>query len=238
LKSENLLKLEKTILELAPEKKVALAFSKGVDSSILLEVLRRLDMDVFTFTFDTNIALEIPQVALNTRQRCYFCKTLMLSTFKKIAFSKGYNVFFDGTNADDLLEFRPGLKAIKEQGILSPIAKAGLSKTELREIGKELGLDCAAEPSSPCYLTRFPYDTLVNIEMIKVVEEAEKFLKENGFKHNRVRIHKEIARIEVLDLKSFLDKALIEDLLHILSPIGVKYITLDMLGLRSGSMDL
>ncbi len=263
-KSEYLQRLENAILEIAPDKKLALAFSAGVDSTILLHVMKDIGCDVFAVTFNTNLTqrmisianakayaeklgvkhvtldldvLDIPEVCNNDKMRCYYCKSRMFSALRDVAGQNGYTVLCDGTNADDLKEYRPGLKAKDECGVHSPIALAGLSKENLRAIGRELSLKTADEPSSPCLLTRFPYGTAVSSEMLEIAESGEEFLHEAGFPACRLRICGDTARVEI-PCDRFSDY---ENLKHVIEPklkeFGFKNITLDLRGLRSGSMD-
>lgn len=240
MKSNDLIKLEETIKNIAKDGKMCLAYSGGVDSSILLAVARRAGIDVLPLTFDITKAREIPQVRNNAKDRCYHCKKLMMTTFRKEAAEKGYEVLCDGTNADDRKQYRPGLKALEEEGVRSPIAEAGLTKEQLRAIGRELGLPVADKPSSPCLLTRFPYDTYVSEDMITAVGKAEDIVKEAGFPACRVRVFKDTSKIEVplaqiSDMEKEFD--LKNKVLEILKTIGVSEVIVDEKGLRSGTMD-
>ncbi|MCQ2461182.1 MAG: hypothetical protein MJ115_03450 [Clostridia bacterium] len=232
-------KLTSKLNEIAEDGKLALAFSGGVDSSILLEVAKLAGIDVLTLTFDLNESRKIPEVRNNDKERCYYCKSLMMKSLKAEAQRAGYDVLCDGTNADDLGEYRPGLRALSEQGVRSPIAEAGITKAELRAIGRELNLPVASEPSSPCMLTRFPYDTFVSDEMISAVTKAEQMVKDAGFKACRVRVYGAESRIEVpFEEITLAEKEnLTERLCEALNPIGVEYIQVDPKGLRSGTMD-
>ncbi len=263
-KSEYLQRLEDAILNIAPDKKLALAFSAGVDSTILLHVMKNMGCDVLAVTFNTNLTrrmisisnaaecakdlgvkqitldidvMSVPEVHGNSKMRCYHCKSRMFSALADVAQQNGYTVLCDGTNADDLKEYRPGLKAKEECGVHSPIALAGLTKDELRAIGRELSLDIASKPSSPCLLTRFPYDSNVAEEMLETVESGEEILHAAGFEACRLRTHGDTARIEIPcdRFAEFTDKR--ELLIPKLKELGFKYITLDLQGLRSGSMD-
>ncbi len=264
-KSEYLQRLEDAILKIAPEKKLALAFSAGVDSTILLHIMKNMGCDVLAVTFNTNLTrrmisisnaaeyarglgvkhvildidvMSVPEVYQNSKMRCYHCKSRMFAALSDVAKQNGYTVLCDGTNADDLQEYRPGLRAKEEAGVHSPIALAGLTKDELREIGRELSLDIASKPSSPCLLTRFPYDANVEEEMLETVESGEEILHDAGFEACRLRVHGDTARIEIPcdRFAEFMDKR------ELLTPkfrqLGFKYITLDLQGLRSGSMDI
>ncbi len=240
MKSSNLIRLESTIKDIAKDGKMALAYSGGVDSSILLAVARGAGIDVLPLTFDISKAREIPQVRNNAKDRCYHCKKLMMSTFRKEAGEKGYEVLCDGTNTDDRKQYRPGLKALEEEGVRSPIAEAGLTKEQLREIGRELGLPVADKPSSPCLLTRFPYYTYVSEDMITAVGKAEDIVKEAGFPACRVRVFKDTSKIEVpLDVVLLIkgESDLLNKVLDVLKPIGVSEVIVDEKGLRSGTMD-
>ncbi len=234
-KSSQLLKA--TLREIAPDGKLAIAFSGGVDSTILYEVARKAGFDILLLTFDLKKALEIPEVCNNDKQRCYYCKSLMMKTLKKEALAKGYSVLIDGTNADDLTEYRPGLKALSENGVLSPIAMSGITKKELRRIGREMHLPIAYKASSPCGLTRFPYGTHVTPEMLDAVEVAEQYLKELGYEFCRVRVYGKEAKVEV-EL-GLIDHPPIDTdhILEIMKSIGVKSVTIDPKGFRSGTMD-
>ena len=162
----------------------------------------------------------------------------MFEKFIAAANQNNCKYLIDGTNFDDLKEYRPGKKALLELGIISPFAKFQITKKEIREYAKELGLPFYNKPSTPCLATRFPYGTTLTAENLKVVEEAETILKNTGFNECRVRIHGDIARIEIpteqfqifLDNKSAITKSL--------KSLGIRYITLDIEGLRRGSMDM
>ncbi len=238
--SDNLTKLIATLTSVAQDGKLAIAYSDGVDSTILKEVALLAGLDVLPLTFDLDKSMEIPEVKNNDRERCYYCKSLMMKSLKEEAMSRGYNVLCDGTNADDLSEYRPGLRALKENGVISPIALSGITKAELRSIGRELALDAADKPSSPCLLTRFPYDTPVSKEMLSAVAAAEDMVKSAGTDNCRVRIFGNLSLIELPKeiLRDFcFSDSLKDDLLSILSPIGVNNIEIDPKGLRSGTMD-
>ena len=268
MESKNVVKLKNVLLDIAPEKKFALAFSAGVDSTILLNVAVSMGFDVLAVTFNTNltkrmisienaksvaeelgvkhVTLDIDvmsdeNISLNSKSRCYYCKRKMFSALFDLAKENGYKVICDGTNADDLLEFRPGLKARDELGVVSPIAMAGLKKSELREIGRELGLSVAGKPSSPCLLTRFPYNTKVTNEMLETCERGEQLIKSNGFEACRLRIHGNIARIELPTdrISEFVNGSEEQNtLIAEIKGLGFDYVTVDAIGLRSGSMDI
>ena len=238
------------------EQGICLAFSGGVDSTLLLYLCKDLDIVACTFksVFQTeeeikltkeictkyNVKQEIVEyyplensiIQLNPKDRCYHCKKLM---FKKLCAITGRNII-DGTNFDDLSTFRPGLRALKELGIISPLAEFKISKEEIREYAKELGISVYNKPSTPCLATRFPYNTLLIEDKLKIVEEGENFLKSQGFAEVRLRLHDDIARIELP--KSDFDKIVNnEKIIPKFKELGIRYITLDLEGLRRGSMD-
>lgn len=241
---------------------LCLAFSGGIDSLLLLYLCKDLNIiaatiksefqtaDEINFTKDICNNWNIKQIILNTailqnplvmnnpKDRCYHCKKNMFEKFIDAANQNNCKYLIDGTNFDDLKEYRPGKKALLELGIISPFAKFQITKKEIREYAKELGLPFYNKPSTPCLATRFPYGTTLTAENLKVVEEAETILKNTGFNECRVRIHGDIARIEIpteqfqifLDNKSTITKSL--------KSLGIRYITLDIEGLRRGSMDM
>ena len=149
----------------------------------------------------------------------------------------GVKIILDGTNEDDLHMFRPGLKALKELEIKSPLAESDFSKTDVRKLAEEYGLSVSKKPSTPCLATRFPYGSRLSYEEMKKVEKGEDFLKNLGLYNVRLRIHNDIARIEVD--KEDIVKIVVykEAIISYLKELGYRYITLDLEGFRSGSMD-
>ncbi len=279
---------------------ICLAFSGGVDSSLLLYLCKDINITAVTFktVFQTDeeinntiefakkysikhvilelYPLENEQIKNNPKDRCYHCKYALFSKLKDFCSANGIKYIIDGTNSDDLNTYRPGLKALKELDIYSPFAKFGITKSEIRDCAKELGLDFFNNPSAPCIATRFPYNTELEFNKIETVKQAEKILKENGFLSCRVRCHGDIARIEIPKEnfeqiikncpRKFRDKELERnfgaaplkgeqlygcdeqaeccdtglncEIISKFKKIGFKYVTLDMEGLRSGSMDI
>lgn len=247
---------------------VAVAFSGGVDSALLLfmtcQAARKNGTNVYAIMADTmlhpmkekqkaeKLAREIGayfEVVLvdelmeagileNPMDRCYRCKKCLFEKIMDRAKNMGIFRVIEGTNEDDLHVYRPGIKALKEFGILSPLADAGFTKEEVRETAKQCGISVANKPSTPCMATRFPYGTKLTKKDLKAVEEAEEALKAMGFYNVRVRVHGEIARIEVdlSDLEKVLEKK--EEIVEILQSFGYLYVTLDLEGFRSGSMDI
>ena len=151
--------------------------------------------------------------------------------------SQGISVIMEGTNEDDLHVYRPGLRAIKELGVLSPLAEAGFTKAEVRKLAEELGVSVASRPSTPCLATRLPYGTEIKTEELERIALGEEYLKDCGFSVVRIRLHGEICRIEIpkADFGKFMEKS--QEITEALQKMGFQYITLDVQGFRSGSMD-
>jgi len=156
---------------------------------------------------------------------------------KQYAEEQGFTHVMDGTNHDDLSQYRPGLKAIEELGVLSPFKELAVTKAEIREIAKELGLDIHGKPASPCLATRFPYDTRLSAELLETAADGEGVLKSYGFLDCRLRIHNDIARIEILKNRFEEFLAASDEIAAKIKALGFYYVTLDIEGLRSGSMD-
>lgn len=180
----------------------------------------------------------------NPVNRCYLCKKTMFSKIKASILSEAplseRTLFLDGTNADDLKEYRPGLKALAELGIVSPLAVAGLTKPEVRQMAGEYGLASAQKPSAACLITRLPYGQKVDYGMLQRIDDGEKYIRSLGFRNVRLRCHGNIARLEV-DGEALLELARPENreaVIRYLKGLGFGYITLDLEGFRSGSMDV
>ncbi len=174
----------------------------------------------------------------NPVDRCYRCKRYMFSRLKEWGSEHGINTVIEGTNADDLKVYRPGIKAIRELSVISPLAEAEMSKEEVRTFAREMGISVSDKPSTPCMATRFPYGTHLTTEGMRNVSKAEEYMSSMGFYNVRVRVHGELARIEV-DLES-LGKLLEyrSQVIALMKGLGYQYITLDLQGFRSGSMDI
>jgi pyridinium-3,5-biscarboxylic acid mononucleotide sulfurtransferase len=176
------------------------------------------------------------EYARNSSDRCYWCKTELLQVLGPIAARRGAIVLM-GTNADDLDDYRPGIKAATEHGARAPMAEAGLTKAEIRELSAALGLPTADKPASPCLASRFAYGVRVTPEGLRRVERAEEIVRSFGFTELRVRDHGDLARIEVpaeqvqrvAELRDALEGALRE--------LGFRFVTLDLTGFRSGSLN-
>ena len=173
----------------------------------------------------------------NTRTLAFQVSEDLFGRLKAFADERGIPCLMDGTNEDDLHVYRPGLQAVRELGIISPLADAGFTKKEVRQLAAELGVSVADRPSTPCLATRLPYGAEIKAEVLEQIEKGEEFLKKEGFFQVRLRLHGEIARIEIpqKDFSEFLDKR--ERIAEQLKKLGFSYITLDIQGFRSGSMD-
>jgi uncharacterized protein len=255
------LKLDTILKDL---RSVVIAFSGGVDSSFLLyraHSLRNLKILAVTirtpyipaheineaigFAADHGINHQVIDVAFpeiirhNPVERCYLCKKTLFSKIAEYARIKGFKHILDGTNADDKNEFRPGLRALNEMDIVSPLAEAGLTKKEIRMLAQKADLELWDKPAMACLLTRIPYDTEVSEGILRMIEAAEDLLLEKGYPGTRVRVHGEIARIECMP--GFIEKIINdperEHLVRNLKKIGFRFISLDLEGYRTGSMN-
>lgn len=243
---------------------LAVAFSGGVDSTYLLHEAvkagkekvtalimktpsvpeRELD-EAVTFCKSRGISFFVlpadPFSAAgfreNGRDRCYICKHFLFSALFEKAKKEGIPFVADGTNADDRKEFRPGLRALKELDIRSPLAEAGLTKKEIRELSEKEGLPTWNKPSFSCLATRFPYGEELTVEKLRRTEAAENLLAELGFTQRRVRVHGNLARIEVLPAEIPLLLERRDMISSRLEELGFLYTTVDLKGFRSGSMD-
>lgn len=174
----------------------------------------------------------------NPVDRCYRCKKYLFRNLIEEGEKLGVSVMMEGTNEDDLHVYRPGLRAIRELGIHSPLAEAGMTKAEVRRLAGELGVSVSNKPSMPCLATRFPYGTRISYEAMRKVDEGEAFIRSLGFYNVRLRIHNDVARIEVdvNEMPHLLEHC--EQIVAKLKNLGYDYITVDLEGFRSGSMDL
>lgn len=183
--------------------------------------------------------IDNPSYAQNPSNRCYFCKTTLYTRLREIAGERGFQSVFNGTNLDDLSDYRPGLKAADEFGVTSPLADAQLTKAEIRELSRQVGLPTFDKPAGPCLASRIQYGELITIEKLRSVERAEKFLHELGIRECRVRHHDKIARIEVLpaDFAKVTDYVTAHRIDEFFRTLGYAFVTLDLRGFRSGSMN-
>ena len=242
----------KALLDEYTKGNACLAFSGGIDSSLILKLAQeaadRNGTKLYAVSFDTvlhpkadrEIASRVAREnhSIHPKNRCYLCKKSLFSGLLDFARAHDAAVVMEGTNQDDLKQYRPGIQAVKELGVKSPLMEAGFTKAEIRAYAKELGISVAERPSSPCLATRLPYGTEIDMALLKRIGEGEEALRNLGLKNVRIRVHGEIARLEV-DSTSF--PAILEqkeEVLSILKKVGVPYLTLDLEGFRSGSMDI
>lgn len=181
--------------------------------------------------------IENPSYAANAMDRCFHCKDTAYGTFTALAAREGFSVIVDGTNADDSGDFRPGRRAAREHGVRSPLAEAGMGKQEIREWARELGLAVWDKPAAACLSSRVPYGSPVTVEKLTRIDKAESALKAMGFRQCRVRDHGTVARIEIepARLLELLDRR--ESVTQALKHAGFSYVSLDLEGFRSGSMN-
>lgn len=254
------------IIENLLEDRVILAFSGGVDSALILKIassnkdLRKNIKAVFFKSLSTTdeelenakslakdfgvdfIVKEVdiltdPNIKTNAKDRCYHCKKMLFSKAIDLKDKFEFAYVVDGTNTDDYKVYRPGLVALRDLGVISPLKEAGFDKKDVRSLAGELGISVAKKPSAPCLLTRFAYGDTIDYEKLRRVDQGEKFLKTFAFKNLRLRDHKGLARIEILpeDFKIIIDNK--NKIIKTLKDLGFSYITLDLEGFRSGSMD-
>ena len=245
---------------------VVVAYSGGVDSSVLLAVAheqlgaRALGVIGVSDSYaarELELALDQaarigarvetvrtgeladPDFAANATDRCYHCKTELYVRLAAIARREGGRVVVDGTIADDLADWRPGRRAAAERDVRSPLAELGFSKVDVREVASLLGLESAGKPASPCLASRIPYGTPITGENLSQVERAEGLLRGLGFAELRVRHHAQIARVEVPlgELPRLTEPGLRAAVVSGLKSLGFRWIALDLEGLRSGNMN-
>ena len=183
--------------------------------------------------------LSIPEFIDNPPDRCYYCKRSLFSKLIDIMKKEGLHYVADGSNLDDGKDFRPGSRASEELGIRSPLREAGLTKDDIRSLSKSLGLPTWDKPSMACLASRFPYWQKITPQALEMVSKAEEYLHSLGLKQLRVRHHDSLARIEVPleDTRKICDEELSRKIVDRLKDIGYIYVTLDLQGYRSGSMN-
>ncbi|HEY9696538.1 MAG TPA: ATP-dependent sacrificial sulfur transferase LarE [Trichocoleus sp.] len=183
--------------------------------------------------------IDNPDYTANPVNRCYFCKSELHDTLKPLALERGYPYVVDGVNADDLSDYRPGIQAAKERGARSPLAELGISKFEVREIAKFLGLPWWDKPAQPCLSSRFPYGEEITIAKLQRVGQAERYLRQLGLKTLRVRSVGDTARIELpaAQIPNFVQSTDLVSLVAAFQSYGFCYVTLDLEGFRSGKLN-
>lgn len=261
--STKLESLESILLDMGS---VLVAYSGGADSTFLLKVALNVLGDkvlAVTGTSETytpreledakqnaellgakqviigTCELEDENFAANPPERCFFCKSELFSKLVALAKQHDLNYVADGSNYEDLNDFRPGMKAAAKFGVRSPLKEAKLMKEDIRQLSREMNLPTWDKPPQPCLSTRFPYGTTITKEKLTTVELAEQFLAELGLKQFRVRVHDDIARIEVPreDMPLFIDDDVSKRIVDRFKTLGYTYITLDIQGYRMGSMN-
>ncbi len=258
-------KFNSLLSSLRSAESAVLAYSGGVDSSFLLKAMtvsgmRFLAVTAFSETMsekDFNQAVSfaketgVEHLVINTNElssesfvsnppeRCFYCKEELFRKLREIAEDGNCRHLFDGTNTDDLSDYRPGLKAAALYRVRSPLAENGFSKKDIRRMSKELGLPAWNRPSSPCLSSRFPYGSRITISGLRQVEKAEEYLRGFGFEELRVRIHGDIARIEVRekDMNILLEPENRRSITEALKALGFSFVSLDLEGYISGSMN-
>ena len=246
--------------------KIAVAFSGGVDSTFLLYVSRlELEDGVLALTLNTpltpagemtealslvgemgvrhlTVSSGIPggeAFIANPPDRCYICKKELFTLLKEKARQEGFFHLADGTNADDIQDYRPGIRALEELGVRSPLKEAGLTKAMIRQLSFDLGLRGGERPASPCLATRIPFGRKIDLNELAMVARAEKLLRDLGFSECRVRHHGDVARIETTqEMQEKLFRPQVrEEILNRFREIGFPYITVDLQGYRRGSLN-
>jgi len=225
--------------ELGKNAVCVLGLSPSVSSFQKEEAISIANSLAFNFETITTDEVENEHYSSNPTNRCYFCKSELYEKLSMIARQRQIEFVLDGTKADDLVDVRPGRIAAQEKLVRSPLADAGLIKDEIRELSRRAGLSGWEKPASPCLASRIAYGVPVTIERLSKVEAAEDALRKMGFREFRVRVHGDLARIEVSpgELNKALNKEFADSAVERLSAIGFKYVTLDLKGFRSGSMN-
>ena len=243
---------------------VVVAFSGGVDSSLVAFVagkelgdkalavtsgsasLKRSDLDLtqhlakeWGMQHEVILTKEIenPEYRANPVNRCYYCKTALYELLADLATDKGYSHVLNGTNCDDLGDFRPGLQAATEHAVRSPLVDAGFNKKDIRALSGHLGLENAQKPQAACLSSRVPYGTKISLNLLSQVEQAEAVLAELGFTQFRVRHHGDVARLEVGKAELAMAVDLGEELSQRIKACGYRFVALDLTGFRSGALN-
>lgn len=245
---------------------VIVAYSGGVDSSYVayvanaelgpravcitgqsasLPVFQRAEIDrvVEKFGFQHEVIqtdeLENPSYSANNPDRCFFCKDELYTKLESVARGRGIRTIVDGSTVDDLGDYRPGRQAAAQHAVRSPLIEVGLSKSEVRELSRRATLPTWDKPASPCLSSRIAYGTTVTIERLSKVDRGEEILREFGFREFRVRHHDQLVRLEIAaaEMDHILRKEVFQELAARFRKLGFKYVTLDLEGFRSGSMN-
>jgi len=246
--------------------KLAVAYSGGVDSTFLLKVAHdTLKDNVIAITARSSTypereyneaaafvkllgvkhitivseELDIEGFSGNPVNRCYFCKKELFTKIGQVARENGISYIADGSNTDDLGDYRPGMAALKELGVISPLREADMSKDDIRALSKEMNLPTWDKQPFACLASRFPYGQEITREKLGMIDKAEQFMLDLGFRQVRVRIHGDLARIEVAvnERNRFFDEAVMDRVHNKMKEVGFNYVTLDLKGYRTGSMN-
>lgn len=245
--------------------RAAVAFSGGVDSSLLCKVTHdelgddslaitvvspmlpqseiELAQELAAFVGIRHLLIEDPEieeeVAENPADRCYFCKKIEFGSIAAAASEQGIKYVLDGSNHDDILDYRPGLKALSELGIVSPLREVELTKNEIRQLSKSLNLKTWNKPAFACLASRIPYGERISAPKLKKIERAEDYLREQGFRQFRVRSHEDIARIEVApeEREKLFDGEKMDAVSVQLKSLGFLYVCMELEGYKTGSLN-
>ena len=245
---------------------VIVAYSGGVDSSYVayvanaelgpravcitgqsasLPVYQRAEIDrvVEKFGFQHEIIqteeLENPGYSANNPDRCFFCKDELYTKLESVARTRGIQNIVDGSTVDDLGDYRPGRRAAGEHTVRSPLIEVATNKSEVRDLSRNAGLPTWDKPASPCLSSRIAYGTTVTIERLSIVDRGEAILREMGFREFRVRHHDKLVRLEIApaEMDRALQREVVQEFARRFRELGFKYVTLDLHGYRSGSMN-
>ena len=244
--------------------RVVIAFSGGVDSTFLLKAASQSELnkivavtgiseslpgEEYSFTKEFAASLNITHKSVATGElkdtnysdnppdRCYYCKKDLFVRLRDIAGKENIEYILDGTNADDAQDWRPGMRAAAEEGVISPLLDAGLGKDEIRKLSRSAGLPTWNKPATPCLSSRFPYGQKITAGALERVNRAEKFIRQFGVTELRVRSQSDTARIEILpgEFTRIMGDSIRKEIVDHLKSLGFKYVSLDLQGFRSGS---
>ena len=258
----------KMAMEAYARENLAVAFSGGVDSSLLLHLAcayAKNPSSVHAVILKTMLqteeevqkareaAIEMGATAWvlsvddweeagildNPPERCYLCKKVLFCRMMEMAAAEGYEQMLDGSNINDISDYRPGVRALRELGVISPLQEVGLTKEEIRILSRAHGLNTWQKPSFACLASRFVYGEEITREKLDMVDQAEQKLMDLGFHQFRVRIHGKLARIEVLkeEMGRLLESDILQEVTEYLKKLGFSYVTMDLMGYRRGSMN-